>query len=157
MRPLALAIPLAMPFLGGCFKSAFDGTWLFTFDPEPATVSGTCAEHEDTTTSLGTSYDLVDIYTNSKGGIVVLMEMALQGSLDGKQFTASAVEEYGDIDYENTEGVDMDGVLAKGVLTGRVTTWWLYEWSGNVEDCSTAWDYTAERIDSDPDDYVDEE
>ena len=152
--PLALALPL----IGGCFGSAFDGTWLFNFDPEPVSTEGTCVgQGEDTVSSTGTSYDMVDMFTNDANGIVVLLEMVLTGTVDGKQFQADAIEDNGAADWYWSEGVTMDGTRDGKVLSGRINSWWEYQYYGDPEDCETTWSYTAERIDSDPEGYAAEE
>jgi len=154
MRNIASITPLAMVLLSGCLISPFDGTWLFSFDAEPVSVEGTCVDQDDTTTTTGDSYDTVDMYTNDGNGIVVLMEMGLHGTVDGKQFTASGIDDFGDIDWSETETVTISGTLAGKVLSGRVVTSWMSESGTTQQDCTTTWSYNAERIDSDPDDYT---
>ncbi len=157
MRSAFIALSLALPALGGCLAGPFDGTWLLSFDQNPIGQEGTCVDPDDTTTSTSEAYDLVDIYTNAQGGIVVLMEMSLSGTIDGRSFTASGIEEAGDEDFTDSQEVTMVGTLEGKVLSGKVTSSWFYEWGGDPSDCTTAWSYTAERVDSDPDDYIEED
>jgi hypothetical protein len=157
MRCLSAALLLCLPAVSGCFISPFDGTWLFSFDPEPVSNEGTCVQGDDTTTALGTAYELVDIYTNSANGIMVQLEMGLSGTISGKTFTVSGVDEYGDADWSSSDTVDMTGTLDGKVLLGRITDSWVYTSGTDVQNCTTVWSYTAERIDSDPETYVGEE
>jgi hypothetical protein len=155
MRTTALALSLLV--LGGCLRSPFEGTWLFLFDLESASTQGSCTDKADTSSSYGMDYDLIDIHVNDKGGIVVLMEMGLTGVRDGRGFTASGEEVRGYGDWLDSEGIDMDGSLAGGLLEGEVTSWWEYVSGDQVSDCATTWSYSAERIDTDPDEFSGEE
>ncbi|MFH1463915.1 MAG: hypothetical protein ABIO70_05995 [Pseudomonadota bacterium] len=151
MSPLLLALGLA-----GC-AGGFDGTWLLYFDPQPVDEQGSCVDEDATTTLTGTSYQLIDIYTNGANGIVVLMEDLLSGTVDGSAFTASYQYVEGDIDREAQYGVDMTGELEKRVLSGEVTVWVTVEVGDTIDDCATTWAYDAELIDSDPESYLWEE
>lgn len=155
MRISPVLLLAAATVATGCMPSPFDGTWLFFVDMEPTAETGTCMEGvEDTTTYDGTYNMLVDIYTTDDGGIVVLMEEALYGMVDGSTFDAGF--EYVETDEGEvySEGYDVDGTRDGATLSGSITSWYTYTDGTNTEDCSSTWSYTAERNASDGDRYL---
>ena len=156
MTRISLLAGLALLGTTGCLSGPYDGTWLFMLDNSSADAKGDCEPDPDADYEVsyeGTSNALVDIYTTPDSGIVVLFGDALYGSYEGSSFDAESeqLEETRNGDYAEAyrQGYVMDGTVAGGVMEGEIEQF--YEAADNdgySYDCSTTFEYTAERVTS---------
>ncbi|MCB9766177.1 MAG: hypothetical protein H6739_40755 [Alphaproteobacteria bacterium] len=162
LLPAALLLP-------GCALTGtpnLEGSWLFQADRN-GTFDGDCVDPDDdsTTTYIGTSDSIIEIYKAADGSYVVGADAMLIGDWnDDKVFVAEWVDSYeesGD-DWSVTDSVtywlrgSWDGVGLVGTMgniedqaqtTGNTTTSW---------HCDSRWDYTAVEITSSENKYVED-
>ena len=150
---MALGALVAMALLTSCttMPTKFDGTWLFMIDLE-VDVSGDCTEDDWDVT--GTSNQIVDIYSSTDGGLVVMFEQILDGTYQNNEFEAiwERVIEYEDA--KDTDRVTMTGSYGANALSGEVEDYEKEVAGSDSWECTQTFTYTAERINSNDDRYV---
>lgn len=154
MRTLTL---LAAALLSGCasLDGPFDGTWLFEMDPNVA-YSGDCEPDEDATITeyFGTQGSFVDIYSTPSNELVVMIAEPLRGTAAGSDMEASWEYGFQSDDYEEQESYDLSASLVANILEGSIEYLYITDNDGDVYECATEADFTAERIISHPDSYA---
>ena len=133
-----------------------DGTWLFQFERE-ATLSGDCASEDSgggTTTYEGTNNVWVEAYSATGGQVVIVLDDPLIGTLNGGNVEASYKTATSSRGVESSDETVLEAVLSGGAMAGTLTQ--ETRWSGGGSDyrCTSATDFTADRVTSSPDSYV---
>jgi hypothetical protein len=149
---------MMMVLMGGCsLFTQVDGTWLFHFEYE-SSYSGDCADDGDSGAGdvvyVGTHDVLVDIYSSGGGDVVVLLDEALTGTVEGGELDASWEDSRTYDDATSAYGYRITGTLGDGTLSGEYEAATEYSGPGDDYSCSQSTAYEAERLVSDPDDYV---
>ncbi|MBM4367035.1 MAG: hypothetical protein FJ102_12550 [Deltaproteobacteria bacterium] len=147
---------MLLPFLLGC--SPFEGTWVFYLDAEPA-VSGDCADEDDDDSSYDTNRGmLVDIYALASGGYAVVLEEVLTGEAGGGALHAEWLEEYTEGSTTRSNYLTLDATLEAAAMLGEVSTGsWRESEGGSDYSCESTYGFTADRITSNRDSYVEGE
>ncbi|MBM4389919.1 MAG: hypothetical protein FJ090_02245 [Deltaproteobacteria bacterium] len=147
---------MLLAFLLGC--SPFEGTWVFYFDAEPA-VSGDCADEDDDDSTYDTNRGmLVDIYALGSGGYAVVLEEVLTGEARFGVLHAEWLEEYTEGTTTRSNYLALDATLEAGAMLGEVSTGsWRESEGGSDYTCDSTYGFTADRITSNRDSYVEGE
>ena len=148
---------MMLVLIGGCsIFSRVDGTWLFHFEYE-SSYSGDCADNGDSGGDVqytGTNDVLVDIYKSGTGDVVVLLDEALTGTVEGGELDVSWDDSTTYDDSTSTYAYQLTGEVGNGTLSGDYEFSQEYTGPGDDYTCSQSTAYEAERLVSDPDDYV---
>lgn len=160
MNPKHLIV--ACLFTAGC-GNGWDGTWLFRFDENSATLTGDCVDPnapETDYTAFGTTDIWVDIVFTAEGTCVANLDgLVLTGQEDGGQIVVTNVDGYseeGDLERTTTT-VTM--VRAGGTMTGTFTTvdeevQANYGGGTTSFTCTSSGSYTGERVVSNSKEFI---
>lgn len=138
--------------------TTWDGTWLFTWDPNVA-LSGDCADddEDDDTTYIGETSSWVDIFRTGGGEVVVMLEQPLRGNVEDNAIEAEWDREEDHGTYGQRDEIVLTGRYEAGLLVGEVKSeTWMEDEDGADYTCEQTVDYEAERTVSDADRYVGE-
>lgn len=141
--------------LAGC--AAWDGTWLFAFDPN-TDVTGDCASEDTggdgTVTVTGENYLWVDIYQTDGAEYVVLIDQALIGEPTGATLEASWSYKYESGPYTESRSIEFEGTMEGASMSGVVSTSQKESGGEGEYTCTTEYAFTATRNVSDRDRYA---
>lgn len=158
MRLKMAALALGVVGLTGCTAaSKFDGTWLFTIDPN-GSYGGTCVEDVDldaVAEVLGVNNQIVDIYGADDGQVVVFFDGDIHiGPADGASFSAEYSYERAGDGWSSRDSSEISATKEKGMLVGTARISEQDVDDDGEETCSAEFDFTAELIVSNEDRYM---
>lgn len=153
MRTLAFLAAAAL--LPGCTGGAFDGTWLIQVDPNTS-YQGDCEPDPDADEIVytGTAAGFFDIYSTATNEVVVMLAESLVGTTAGTEIEASWEYGYQTDNYTEVESYDFSASLTANIMEGTVQYVIEQDDDGDVYQCATENDFTAERIIDTPDKYA---